>query len=120
MVAERDPLKAIAEHVAQFLMEAGVETKVGAKPHGRTTYRNGYRERRWDARPGSLQLSSVVREAVIHGVSTRKVEAVLEAFGVQSMPAGQVSRLCAELGEKVEEFRKRPLGEFPSIWLDAL
>ena len=148
-VSEQDPLKAIAEHVAQFLMEADVEAKVGAKPHERseerTTYRNGYRERRWDTRLGSLRLSvpkvreggyvpiflerrrrseqaliSVVQEAVVHGVSTRKVEAVLEAFGVESMSAGQVSQLCAELDQKVEEFRKRPLGEFRYVWLDAL
>jgi hypothetical protein len=106
-----DPLRAMAEILTEFLMEAEVTAKIGAEPHERsaerTTHRNGYRQRRWDTRLGTLQLNvpklreggyvpsfiehrkrseqaliSVIQEAVVKGVSTRKIEAVLEQMGV--------------------------------------
>jgi len=105
-VAE-DPLRAMAEMMADFVMEAEVSEKIGAEPHersdGRITQRNGYRPRRWDTRLGTMRLQipklreggyvpsfienrkrskqaliSVIQEAVVKGVSTRKIESVLE------------------------------------------
>ena len=147
--AAEDPLRAMAELVAGFLMEAEVTAKVGAEPHERsaerTTHRNGYRERRWDTRLGTLSLNvpkvreggyvpsfiehrkrseqaliSVIQEAVVKGVSTRKIEAVLAELGIAGVSAGQVSQLCAALDEKVGQFRERPLGEYRYLWVDAL
>jgi len=144
-----DPLRAMAEMVADYLMEAEVTAKVGAAPHERsserTTYRNGHRDRRWDTRLGTLSLKvpkvreggyvpsfiehrkrseqaliSVIQEAVVQGVSTRKIEAVLEEFGIAGVSAAQVSQLCAALDEKVRQFRERPLGEIRYVWVDAV
>lgn len=144
-----DPLRAMAELITDFLMEAEVTAKVGAEPHERsaerTTHRNGHRDRRWDTRLGTLTLNvpklreggyvpsfvghrrrseqaliSVIQEAVVKGVSTRKIEAVLEEFGIAGVSAGQVSQLCTALDEKVRQFRERPLGEIRYLWVDAL
>ena len=144
-----DPLRAMAELITDFVMEAEVAAKVGAAPHERsperTTHRNGHRERRWDTRLGTLRLQvpklreggyvpsfiehrkrseqaliSVIQEAVVKGVSTRKIEAVLEEFGIAGVSAGQVSQLCSALDEKVRQFRERPLGEIRYVWVDAL
>jgi transposase-like protein len=147
--AAEDPLRAMAELLTDFLMEAEVTAKVGAEPHERsgerTTHRNGYRERRWDTRLGSLTLNipkvrdggyvpsfiehrkrseqalvSVIQEAVVKGVSTRKIESVLEQMGIAGVSAGQVSQLCQTLDDKVRQFRERPLGESRYVWVDAL
>lgn len=144
-----DPLRAMAEMIADFVMEAEVTAKVGAEPHERsperTTHRNGFRDRRWDTRLGTLNLKvpklreggyvpsfiehrrrseqaliSVIQEAVVQGVSTRKIETVLEELGIAGVSAGQVSQLCAALDEKVRQFRERPLGESRYVWVDAL
>jgi putative transposase len=144
-----DPLRAMAELMTDFLMEAEVTARIGAEPHERneerTTHRNGHRERRWDTRLGTLQLQvpklreggyvpsfiehrkrseqaiiSVIQEAVVKGVSTRKIEAVLEELGIAGVSAGQVSQLCAALDEKVRKFREGPLGEIRYVWVDAL
>ncbi len=147
--AADDPLRAMAEILTDFLMEAEVTAKVGAEPHERsaerTAHRNGYRERRWDTRLGTLTLNvpklreggyvpsfiehrkrseqaliSVIQEAVVNGVSTRKIEAVLQELGIAGVSAGQVSQLCATLDEKVQQFRERKLGESRYVWVDAL
>lgn len=144
-----DPLRRMAEMIADFVMEAEVSAKLGAEPHERTAertgYRNGHRPRRWDTRLGTLTLQvpkvreggyvpsfiehrkrseqaliSVIQEAVVRGVSTRKIEAVLEELGIAGVSAGQVSQLCAALDEKVRQFRERPLGESRYVWVDAL
>jgi len=144
-----DPLRAMAEMIADFVMEAEVTEKVGAGPHERSSerggYRNGYRDRRWDTRLGTLNLQvpkvreggyvpsfiehrkrseqalvSVIQEAVVQGVSTRKIENVLAEFGIAGVSAGQVSQLCGSLDEKVRQFRERPLGEARYVWVDAL
>jgi putative transposase len=144
-----DPLRAMAELITDFAMEAEVSAKVGAEPYERSgervTQRNGHRERRWDTRLGTLNLQvpklreggyvpsfiehrkrseqaliSVIQEAVVKGVSTRKIEAVLAELGIAGVSAGQVSQLCASLDEKVRQFRERPLGEIPYVWVDAL
>jgi putative transposase len=132
------------------IMEAEVSAQIGAglgerAPAERTTYRNGYRERRWDTRAGSLELFipklragsyfpsfleprtrseqalvAVVMESFVNGVSTRKVERVVEQLGIAGMSKSQVSRMCAALDEQVSAFRERPLeGHHPYLWLDA-
>jgi putative transposase len=143
----RDGLRVLAEAV----MEAEV-TEVTGVPHGerdperRLTRRNGYRERRWDTRVGSVDLAiprvrdgsyfpslleprrraerallAVVQEAYVQGVSTRRVEDLVETLGIASMSKSQVSRMCAALDAEVEAFRNRPLTEetYPYLWLDA-
>jgi transposase-like protein len=144
-----DPIREIGEMVLNFVSEAEASARVGAEPYERTeervTQRNGYRERRFDTRLGTLNLKipkvreggfvpsfiehrkrseqaliSVIQEAVIQGVSTRKIEAVLAAFGIAGISAGQVSQLCSALDEKVRQFRERPLGESRYVWVDAL
>src|SRR5579885_931193 len=144
-----DPIRAMAQLMAEALMESEVTAKVGAEPHERSaerrTYRNGYRPRRWDTRLGKLELQvpkvrnggyvpsfiehrkrseqaliSVIQEAVVQGVSTRKIENVLAEFGIAGVSAGQVSQLCATLDEKVRQFRERPLNESRYVWVDAL
>lgn len=144
-----DPIRAMAQLMADFLMESEVTAKVGAAPHERsaerTTYRNGYRPRRWDTRLGTLELQvpkvreggyvpsfiehrkrseqaliSVIQEAVVQGVSTRKIETVLEQLGIAGVSAGQVSQLCAALNDKVGQFRERRLGECRYLWVDAV
>jgi putative transposase len=111
----------------------------------RSTYRNGYRQREWDTRVGTIELAiprlrqgtylpsflharkrseqallGVVMEAYTNGVSTRKVERLVEQLGVESMSKSQVSRICQALDERVEVFRNRPLeGAYPYLWLDA-
>ncbi len=147
--AAEDPVRAMAEMVLDFLMEAEVTQKVGAEPHERTEdrtgYRNGHRERRWDTRLGTLSLKvpkvreggyvpsfiehrkrseqaliRVIQEAVVQGVSTRKIENVLTEFGIAGVSAGQVSQLCSALDDKVRQFRERPLGDSRYVWVDAL
>jgi transposase-like protein len=145
----QDPIREIGEMVLNFISEAEAATQAGAEPYERseerTTYRNGYRDRRFDTRLGTLRLRipklreggfvpsfiehrkrseqaliSVIQEAVVQGVSTRKIETVLESFGIAGVSAGQVSQLCAGLDEKVRAFRERPLGEIRYLWIDAL
>ncbi len=141
----RDGLKLLA----QELMEAEVTQLVGAGLHERAetrlTHRNGYREREWDTRVGTIELDipklragtyfpslleprrrherallSVVQEAYIHGVSTRAVDALAEALGLKGISKDQVSRICKELDAQVHAFRTRPLdAEYPYLMLDA-
>ncbi len=134
---------------SQALMELEVTQHVGAERHARTDtrtgQRNGYRERRWDTRVGTVDLRvprvrdgsyfpalleprrraeqalvAVVQEAYVHGVSTRRVDAVVQALGIAGISKSEVSRLCATLEAEVERFRTRPLvGPYPYVWLDA-
>ncbi len=144
-----DFLRAVAEAVLQLLMEADVEGLIGAGRHERTaerqTYRNGYRERALDTRLGSLQLRipklrqgayfppfleprktsekalvAVIQEAWIGGVSTRRVDDLVQAMGLAGISKSTVSKLCKEIDERVQAFLGRPLeGEWPYLWLDA-
>ena len=135
--------------VVQQLMEAEVSELVGAghgerAPEERLTHRNGYRARSWATRAGEIELAipkirrgsyfpsfleprrrseqalvSVVQEAYVAGVSTRKVDQVVESLGLR-ISKSEVSRICAGLDEQVEAFRNRPLeGRYPYLWLDA-
>ncbi|MCP4873341.1 MAG: hypothetical protein GY898_32015 [Proteobacteria bacterium] len=135
---DMDFLKSSVTTLVHGLMELEVSAQAGAKLYERTTSRqderNGYRPRGWDTRVGSLQLRvpklrhqgyqpsfleprtraeralfSVVQEAYIHGVSTRKVEDLVAALGIRSMDKSRVSRMCAELDEIVEQWRGRKL-----------
>jgi transposase-like protein len=148
---EHDPdlLKEGVRVLSQALMEMEVEEHVGASRHertpGRTGQRNGYRERNWDTRVGTVELkvprvrdssyfpslleprrkaeralSAVVQEAYVHGVSTRKVDELVKALGLGGISKSRVSELCEELDAEVERFRGRPLeGSYPYVWIDA-
>ena len=146
---EGDFLRAVAEAVLQLIMEADVEGVIGAGRHeraeGRTTYRNGYRERALDTRLGTLNLRvpklrqgsyfpgfleprrtsekalvAVIQEAWIGGVSTRRVDDLVQAMGLSGISKSTVSKLCKDIDERVGEFLNRPLtGEWPYLWLDA-
>ena len=135
--------------LSQMLMEMEVEQHIGASRHerspGRIGQRNGYRQRSWDTRVGSVELSvprvrdssyfpslleprrkaeralaAVVQEAYVHGVSTRKVDELVKALGMTGISKSRVSELCEELDEEVERFRNRPLeGSYPYVWVDA-
>ena len=144
-----DFLRSVAEAVLQMLMEADVEGVIGAGRHERSaerlTWRNGYRDRTLDTRLGSLQLRipklrqgsyfppflearktsekalvAVIQEAWIAGVSTRKVDDLVQAMGLTGISKSQVSKLCKEIDERVNAFLNRPIeGEWPYLWLDA-
>ena len=144
-----DFLRESLSWVCQQLMEAEVSELVGAArgervPEERLTQRNGYRVRPWATRAGELELAipklrrgsyfpsfleprrrseqalvSVVQEAYVAGVSTRKVDQVVESLGLR-ISKSEVSRICAGLDEQVDAFRNRPLeGRYPYLWLDA-
>jgi transposase-like protein len=137
--------------LAHAVMEAEVTELTGVPkgerdPERRLTNRNGYRGRRWDTRVGTLELSiprvrdgsyfpslleprrraerallAVVSEAYVLGVSTRRVEDLVDALGIASMSKSEVSRICAALDTEVEAFRSRSLADerYPYLWLDA-
>lgn len=131
-------------------MELEVTRHVGAGRYERTPQRagerNGTRERRWDTRVGSIALRvprvrdgsyfpslleprrraeralvAVVQEAYVQGVSTRRVDELVQALGLSGISKSQVSVLCHDLDTEVERFRTRPLSEaaYPYVWLDA-
>ena len=139
----------VVRRVVQELMEAEVSAQIGAgwyeRTEERTTQRNGYRHRPWDTRVGTLELAipklragsyfpswleprrraeqalvAVVAEAYVQGVSTRKVEALVQALGIAGLSKSEVSRLAASLDQQVAAFRTRRLdAEYPYLWLDA-
>jgi len=144
-----DFLRTVAEAVLQILMEADVEGLIRAGRHERSpdrlNDRNGHRGRTLDTRLGPLQLRipklrqgsyfppfleprktseralvAVIQEAWIGGVSTRRVDDLVQAMGLAGISKSQVSKLCKEIDERVNAFLARPLeGEWPYLWLDA-
>ncbi len=130
-------------------MELEVAQHLGAERYQRsaerTGERHGFRARQWDTRVGTLDLTvprvrdssffpslleprkraeralvATVREASIQGVSTRRVDDLVKALGLDGISKSQVSLLCQELDTEVERFRSRALeGTYPSVWLDA-
>jgi putative transposase len=133
-----DFLRSLVERVLARLMDYEVSSIAGAGLHERTgerqAYRNGYRERTLDTRLGTLDLripklrsgsyfpsfleprrlsekaiAAVVQEAWIGGVSTRKVDDLVQALGMQGISKSQVSALCAEIDERVNSFLNRPI-----------
>jgi putative transposase len=146
-----DVLREGVRVLAQAIMEAEVSELTGLPkgerdPERRLTHRNGYRDRRWDTRVGTIDLDvprvrdggyfpslleprrraerallAVVQEAYVSGVSTRRVDDLVRALGITGMSKSEVSRICAGLDAEVAAFRGRPLGELacPYLWLDA-
>jgi transposase-like protein len=144
-----DFLKEGVRVLAQALMELELSQQLGAERHERTDerrgYRNGHRDREWDTRVGTLELQvprvrdggfvpslleprkraerallAVVQEAYVHGVSTRRVDDLVKALGLDGISKSQVSRICQELDEEIRRFRTRRLdGHYPYVWLDA-
>ena len=146
---DADFLRSVAEAVLQMLMEADVEGLIGASRYERSgerlNWRNGYRDRTLDTRLGSMQLRipklrqgsyfppfleprktsekalvAVIQEAWIGGVSTRRVDDLVQAMGLSGISKSTVSKLCKDIDERVGAFLARPLeGEWPYLWLDA-
>jgi putative transposase len=143
-----DVIRESVRVVAQEIMEAEVSELIGAA-HGertedRATHRNGYRPRRWDTRAGEIDLQipkirqgsyfpsflqprkrseqalvSVVQQAYVCGVSTRRVDQLVESLGLR-ISKSEVSRIAALLDEQVRAFRERPLeGRYPYLFVDA-
>src|SRR5215468_7674576 len=148
-VDQADFLREGVRVLAEELMEMELAEHLGAERHERTAdrsgYRNGHRERPWDTRVGSIELQvprvrdgsffpslleprrraekalvAVVQEAYVQGISTRRVDDLVQALGMQGISKSQVSRLCSELDQEVERFRTRRLeGGYPYVWLDG-
>ena len=147
--SDADLLREMIGFTAHRLMELEVAGLTGAG-HGkrspdRINWRNGYRERDWETRAGTVELrlpklrrgsyfpafleprrmaekalTAVIQEAYVHGVSTRSVDALVQAMGMSGISKSQVSRLCVEIDEKLTAFLDRPLeGDWPYLWLDA-
>ena len=147
--ADTDFLNEIIGFAANRLMELEADGLCNAGRHERTTdrinRRNGYRERPWETRAGSVDLKipklrkgsyfpvflehrrtseralvAVIQEAYVHGISTRSVDDLVKAMGMTGISKSEVSRVCAEIDERVKAFLDRPLeGDWPYLWLDA-
>jgi putative transposase len=146
-----DFLRETVHLLAQGVMEAEVTELTGVPkgeraPERRLTQRNGYRDRRWDTRVGTIDLAiprvrdgnyfpslleprrraerallAVVQEAYVLGVSTRRVDDLVQSLGITGISKSEVSRICAALDAEVETFRNRPLTDiaYPYVWFDA-
>jgi len=147
--AQDDVVRELLGYVAERLMEFEIEQRCGAeygsRSAERSNSRNGYRERLWETRAGSVDLKipklrrgsyfpgfleprrtaekalvAVIQEAYIQGVSTRSVDDLVRAMGMTGISKSQVSRLCSEIDERVNQFLGRPIeGDWPYLWIDA-
>jgi transposase-like protein len=150
MELDGDFLRESIDVLTHLLMEAEVSQQIGAERYERSPerqgHRNGYRERSWETRVGEIPLRipklrqgsyfpsfleprrraeralmAVIQSAYVEGVSTRKVDELVQGLGLEGMDKSKVSRICKELDEAVTAFGNRPLeGEVPYLWLDAL
>ena len=147
--SDADLLREMIGFTAQRLMALEVQGLTGAG-HGerspeRINHRNGYRDRVWETRAGTVELkipklrkgsyfpgfleprriaekalTAVIQEAYVQGISTRSVDDLVQAMGMSGISKSQVSRLCGEIDDKVRSFLDRPLeGDWPYLWLDA-
>ena len=142
-------LREMIGFAAERLMQLETEGLCGAAPGERTAerrnQRNGYRDRDWETRAGTVELripklrrgsyfpafleprrmaekalTAVIQEAYIQGISTRSVDELVKAMGMEGISKSQVSRLCGEIDERVGAFLSRPIeGDWPYVWLDA-
>jgi putative transposase len=147
--SQDEVVRELLAHVTERLMEFEIEQRTGAdygeRTADRSNSRNGYRDRLWETRVGSIDLripklrrgsyfpafleprrtaekalTAVIQEAYIQGVSTRSVDELVKAMGMTGISKSQVSRLCAEIDERVNAFLTRPLeGDWPYLWIDA-
>jgi len=143
----REAVTLVTRELMEAEISAEVGAELGeVAPEARVTYRNGYRPRAWETRVGEIELLiprkrsgpayfpsfleprrrseqaivAVVLEAYVNGVSTRKVDRLVEQLGIEGMTKDRVSALCRALDEQVDAFRNRPLeGAYPYLWLDA-
>ena len=147
--SDTDLLREMIGFTAQRLMALEVEGLTGAAPGERNperiNQRNGYRDRIWETRAGTVELhipklrkgsyfpafleprrmsekalTAVIQEAYVQGVSTRSVDDLVKAMGMSGISKSQVSRLCEEIDGKVKTFLERPIeGDWPYLWIDA-
>lgn len=146
---DADFLREMIQYVAQRMMDMDVESlcsaAYGERSPDRQNSRNGFRERLWETRAGSVDLkipklrkgsyfpgfleprrtaekalAAVIQESYIRGVSTRSVDELVKAMGMSGISKSQVSRLCSEIDERVHAFLDRPIeGDWPYLWIDA-
>ncbi len=142
-------LREMISFAAERLMTLETETLCGAAPGERsaerTNQRNGYRDRDWHTRAGTVELripklrrgsyfpsfleprrmsekalTAVIQETYIQGISTRSVDDLVKALGMEGVSKSQVSRLCEQIDDRVHTFLDRPIeGDWPYVWLDA-
>jgi len=147
--SDGDLLREMIGFVAQRLMDLDVDGLVGAghgeRAESRENWRNGFRDRDWHTRSGTIPLripklrrgsyfpgfleprrssekalAAVIQEAYVQGISTRSVDDLVKAMGMTGISKSQVSRLCEEIDERVNAFLDRPLeGDWPYLWIDA-